>query len=67
MKLTKYQWFLIAGLALIILGTVIEGIGIVSHSISHIYSDLTVELLIHLYIAGWILVIYGIYKLLKKS
>ena len=67
MKLTKYQWFLIAGLALIILGTVIEGIGIVSHAISHIYSDLTVELLIHLYIAGWILVIYGIYKLLKKS
>ena len=67
MKFFKYNYFLIIGFALIILGFGIEGLGIISHTISHIYSDLTVELIPHIYILGWILVLYGFYKLLKKS
>ena len=67
MKLSEYQYFLIIGFALVIVISVTEGLGIVPRTISHIYSDLTVDLLIHLYILGWILASYGIYKMFKKS
>ena len=54
-----------SGLALILLISLTEGFGpAFTHMIAHLQDDLK-EWAIHLYILGWILVIYGFYQLRK--
>jgi len=57
---------ILAGLLIIALISLIEGFGhTFTHMIVHLQQDFQ-EWVIHLYILGWILVIYGFYKLRKS-
>ena len=57
---------ILIGIALIFLVSLIEGFGpAFTHLIVHLQQDLK-EWLIHFYILGWVLVIYGFYKLSRK-
>ena len=57
---------ILAGLLIIALISLIEGFGSAfMHMITHLQSDFQ-EWAIHLYIFGWILVIYGFYRLREK-
>ncbi len=64
----KYIYFMLGGLLLIAAASIYNGFyETFITSLKHLKSDLTTELSIHIYIAGWIIVIYGIYKLLKNE
>ena len=58
---------ILAVLLIIAMISLIEGFGpTFSHMIIHLQQDLQ-EWAIHLYIFGWILVIYGFYRLNKRN
>ena len=58
---------ILAGLLIIVLISLIEGFGpTFSHMIIHLQQDLK-EWAIHLYILGWILIIYGFYRLNNRK
>lgn len=55
--------FIVAGLALIIIVSLIDDFPFAFlNAIQHIISDLTVDIKVHAYIAGLILLMYGLYK-----
>ena len=57
---------ILVGIALIILVSFVEGFGpAFTHMIDHLQGDLK-EWEIHLYILGWLLVLYGFYRLREK-
>lgn len=58
---------LLAGLVLVALGLAIEGLGIFPRTLQHLVEDLTVDLTIHLFIAGWLLLAYGLFRLSRKE
>ena len=58
---------ILAGLLIIVLISFSEGFGpTFTHMIFHLQQDFQ-EWAIHLYILGWILVIYGFYRLIKQK
>jgi len=62
-----YYLVLIIGLILIVAISLAQGfeesfIG----AILHIQSDLSDEIIVHLYITGWVLVLYGFYRILRN-
>ena len=67
--LTKHaaEVCILLGLLLIIYFSLVLGfVQAFSNMLSHIIKDFTIELPDHLYIAGWFLLLYGMYKLAKK-
>ncbi|GEM_PF-3368385 len=58
---------LLAGIGIVLIFTFAFGSSIFSGMIHHIIGDLTSELGIHLYIVGWALVLYGLYRVLRKQ
>ncbi|MBI4015126.1 MAG: hypothetical protein HY362_00175 [Candidatus Aenigmarchaeota archaeon] len=66
---TKYaaEICILLGLLLILYFSFVLGfVQAFSNMFSHIVKDFTIELSDHLYIAGWLLLIYGLYKLAGK-
>lgn len=55
--------FLALGALLIAAGFLLEGPSAFAHMASHLVEDFTVELGIHLFIAGWVLLAYALYRL----
>jgi hypothetical protein len=59
-------WIILTGIAFILLVSFMDGFGYsFNHMIVHLQQDLN-EWAIHLYILGWILVFYGLYRLKGK-
>ncbi len=59
--------YILLGLLLILSISFLFGIlEVFQGMLSHIVKDFTIELSEHLYIAGWLLLLYGLYKLGKK-
>ncbi len=56
---------LASGAFLIFVASLLEGADIFSKTISHLKEDLGPDLLIHFFIAGWILAAYGMWKFAK--
>ena len=55
--------FIAAGLGLIIFVSLMDGFSYsFVRAIDHIISDLTIDIKVHAYIAGLVLLLYGIYK-----
>ncbi len=63
----KFSLVIIAfGAVVIFLVSMFQGFALTFiEMLSHVKSDLTVDLVIHIYILGWILLLYGIYKYVK--
>jgi len=57
---------LLAGIGIVLIFTLVFGSGIFGGMIYHIIGDLTGELGVHVYIAGWVLIFYGLFRILKK-
>ena len=58
---------IISGLALIIILSLLDGfVYSFVNTVHHIVSDLTVDLKVHAYIAGFVLLIYGLYKMSRS-
>ncbi len=58
---------IIAGAVLIISISLLSGfLQMLTEFPQHLYKDFTAELQIHMYIAGWLLLFYGVYRLGKK-
>ena len=58
--------YLTAGAILVLLSSLFGGASLYMQSVAHFYSDLTVDLLPHVLLAGWILAGYGIWKLRRQ-
>ena len=58
--------YLAVGAALVLLSSLFGGAALYMQSAAHVYSDLTVDLLPHVLLAGWILAVYGIWKLRRR-
>lgn len=63
----KFSIFMIAfGVIVIFIISAFQGFALTFlDMLSHIKLDLTVDLMIHLYILGWLLLLYGIMKYVK--
>ncbi len=57
---------LLAGIGIVLVFTFAFGRHMFDGMIYHITADLTSELGVHLYIAGWILVAYCLYRMFAK-
>jgi len=59
--------FIIAGLALIFVVSLTDGFALsFTDAIQHIISDLTIDVKVHAYIAGLVLLMYGLYKRMHR-
>ncbi len=58
--------YLTIGAALVLLSSLVGGGGLYTQTAVHFYSDLTVDLLPHVLLAGWILAGYGVWKLRRR-
>jgi hypothetical protein len=55
--------FIISGLVLIFAVSLLDGFAFsFVNALQHIYSDLTIDIKVHAYIAGLIILLYGIYR-----
>ena len=65
--MNKKAIILVIGAILIIASIIQEGIGLLSHTVDHVYKDLTLELIPHLFLLGIVLIIYWIYSVVKTK
>jgi hypothetical protein len=63
----KAKAFIVLGIVLLIPLFLMEGLTALSHTALHLIEDFTVDLWVHVFIAGWILIAFGIYSFLKKK
>jgi len=63
----KTKIILATGIILVIVISIVNEIDTFFHMFEHIYNDLTEELVIHLYILGWVLVVYAVAVIAKSS
>lgn len=61
-KIRSYTIILLLGILFIIISLLLEGQGLFFHTLEHVYSDLTVELTVHVFLLGILLILYAGYK-----
>ena len=55
--------FIFSGLVLLLVVSLLDGfVSAFTHAIQHIIFDLTIDVKVHAYIAGIVLLMYGLYK-----
>ncbi len=65
-KVQCAYFYMLIGIVLIITISLMQGSNAFFEAMNHIINDLTNELLVHLYIAGFILLIVGVYVFVKE-
>lgn len=58
--MNKYALAMLAGIVLVAASLLAGGAGLIAHTAEHVYEDLTIDLLPHLFLLGMIMALYGI-------
>ncbi len=65
-RMRRWQVAIVLGILLILAGLAVEGLAAFPHLVQHVVSDLTADLPIHAFIAGWVLLAYGLVRALRQ-
>ena len=63
----KLAIILFIGIILIVISFILEGFALLTHTIEHVYQDLTKDLIPHLFLLGILLIIYYFYRRLSAK